>query len=246
VLAVAAELIVDDFGVTYVDVDGVEERGLLDVLWSVPFERVLPVRGFSSFKGQRNFSGWWWLATTGEHVGFESWLERDQLMMLDFDRDVVAVSSQPFWLSWRDGARRRRHAPDYFARSADGSALVMDVRPDDRIPSEDAEAFAVTAAACELVGWRYLRVGAVDAVFAANVRWLAGYRHRRFGVGERAELLRGVFATPRPLAEGVAVAGDGLALLPVLFHLLWSGVLVTDAVVAPLGADSIICAAGVS
>jgi hypothetical protein len=42
---------------------------------------------------------------------------------------------------------------------------------------EDAEVSAMTAAACESVGWQYRRVGAIDLVLAANVRWLAVYRH---------------------------------------------------------------------
>jgi hypothetical protein len=41
--------------------------------------------------------------------------------------------------------RSRRHAPDLFARRADGTAVVVDVRPDDRVPAKDAEVFAVTA-----------------------------------------------------------------------------------------------------
>lgn len=34
-------------------------------------------------------------ATTGAHVGFESWLERDHLMLLDFDPGVVGIAAQP-------------------------------------------------------------------------------------------------------------------------------------------------------
>jgi hypothetical protein len=75
-------------------------------------------------------------------------------MLMDFDPDVRAVSAQPFWLRWRDGGgRSRRHAPDFFARKADGTGVVVDVRPDDRIPERDAETFAVTASACEVAGW---------------------------------------------------------------------------------------------
>ena len=88
-----------------------------------------PVRNFPSFRGQRNFPGLWWFATTGAHVGHESWVERDQLMALDADPDVVGVLSQPFWIHWRDGTR---HAPDYFVRRRDGSVVVVDVREDDR------------------------------------------------------------------------------------------------------------------
>ncbi len=62
-------------------------------------------------------------------MGYESWLERDRLMLLDFDPLVTSMSSQPFRLSWADlGGKRVRHTPDFFVRRADGTALVVDVR----------------------------------------------------------------------------------------------------------------------
>ena len=67
------------------------------------FEDAAPARSFRWSRGQGHFPGWWWLATTGRHVGYESWLERDHLMLLDFDPAVTAVASQPFWLHWHDG-----------------------------------------------------------------------------------------------------------------------------------------------
>lgn len=241
--ALAAEFVAEDVGVTFVDADAGPRQVPLSMASGVRFERVPPVREFASFRGQRNFTGLWWCATTGAHVGFESWLERDHVMLLDFDPDVVGLSSQPFWLSWSVSGRRRRHAPDLFARLRDGTAVVVDARPDERIKAEDAEVFAATAWACEEVGWDYRRVGAVDLVLVGNVRWLAGYRHRRFAHLEVAEHLRAVFATARPLSEGVVAVGDRLGVLPVLFHLLWSGALVTDLTIAPLSPDSIIATA---
>lgn len=78
----------------------------------------------------------------GAHVGFESWLERDNLMLLDFDPAVAAVSSQPFWLFWNaENGKTRSHAPDYFARLHDGSAVVVDCRPIERIKPKDAATF---------------------------------------------------------------------------------------------------------
>jgi hypothetical protein len=41
--------------------------------------------------------------------------------MLDFSPEVVAFSSQPFWLTWPASGKLRRHAPNYFARLADGT-----------------------------------------------------------------------------------------------------------------------------
>ena len=121
------------------------------------------------------------LAATGEHVCFESWVERGTVMLLDFDPDVVAVSSQPFCLTWAGQPRARRHVPDFFARLADGSAAVIDVRPDELVGADDAEVFAATQRACAAVGWGYRRVRAADPVLAANVRWLSGFRHRHCG-----------------------------------------------------------------
>jgi hypothetical protein len=54
-------------------------------------------------------------------VGFESWLERDHVLHLDFDPSVVGLASQPLWLYWTDeGGKPNSHAPDFFARRSDG------------------------------------------------------------------------------------------------------------------------------
>lgn len=200
----------------------------------LPFERFSPVRAFPSFRGQSSFPGWWWFATTGLHVGYESWLERDHLIRLDADPDVVGVASQPFWIRWRHGGATRRHAPDYFVRGSDGGALILDVRADDRIEARDAEAFAAAERACAAVGWQYRRVGALDSVLAANLRWLSGYRHPRCARAAVATELVRVFTTPTELLRGARAVGDPIVVLPTLFHLLWSGRLVAELSAAPL------------
>jgi hypothetical protein len=227
--------------VVFVDEAGAKQSGALQVLWSTGFEHVSPVRSFGSFQGQRSFQGSWWFATTGEHVGFESWVERDAVMLLDFDPDVVAVSSQPFCLTWAGQPRARRHVPDYFARLADGSAVVIDVRPDELVGADDAEVFAATQRACAAVGWGYRRVGEVGAVLAANVRWLSGFRHRRCGNAlAGSELVRRVAAGPVTVADLAGCAGDPVAVLPVLYHLLWRGVLAADLAAAPLSGRTVV------
>ncbi|MFC6567159.1 TnsA-like heteromeric transposase endonuclease subunit [Actinoplanes utahensis] len=120
-------------------------------------------------------------------VGFESWLERDHAILLDFDPQVRTFASQPFWLHWRDVStgRTRTHAPDFFARLADGGGLVIDCRPADRVEERSAVAFTATRRACESVGWRYRLVGEIDPVPVVNLRWLAGYRHGRYGCDRR-------------------------------------------------------------
>ena len=116
-----------------------------------------------------------------------------------------------------------------FARLADGSGVVIDVRPDDRIEPKDAEAFDATGRACGLAGWGFRRVGrsrtrcwrrtsVAGAVPAPAVR----------AAGPWPALLLEVFAAPAPLMAGAVAAGDPMAVLPVLFHLMWRHALTAD------------------
>lgn len=45
------------------------------------------MRSFPSYRGQRNWPGWWCSATSGALVGCESRLECDHAMAQDFDSD---------------------------------------------------------------------------------------------------------------------------------------------------------------
>jgi hypothetical protein len=208
------------------------------------FERVRPVREFPSYPGQRGFPGLWWSSTMRDLVGYESWLKRDQVMMLDFSPQVVAFAAQPFWLTWPDGAVKRRHAPDYFARLADGTGLVIDVRADDDIGSENSLAFAAAEQACLSAGWVYQRAGALAPVLAANLRWLSDYKHPRALNPVYASALTAAFACPSPLMKAVAGVGDPIAVLPSAFHMLWSGRLHADLTGCPLSGSSPVTAAG--
>jgi hypothetical protein len=217
------------FELAFVDGDdGREIRQCLADCAGLRFEDVPPARRFPSYAGQRNYPGLYYAATMDRHVAFESWLERDQAMAMDFDPDIAGFAPQPFWLFWPGPGRVRSHVPDFFARTADGSGIVIDCRPADRVKPRDAEAFAATEQACEQAGWTFQLVTGHDGVWLDNVRWLAGYRHRRHHCEPAVSALTTVFRQPTPLAEGAYVAGDPVAVLPVLFHLLWLGLLSAD------------------
>ncbi|MFE0133331.1 TnsA-like heteromeric transposase endonuclease subunit [Streptomyces sp. NPDC059037] len=224
-----------DVHVGFVGPDGARRLGPLARYWGEPFELTSPARKFAAFKGQKNFTGDYWAVTSRSLVGYESWVERDAAMALDFDPAVVALASQPFCLVWPDGDRDREHTPDYFARLADGTGMVVDVRPQKLVDEEAAEVFAVTARICESVGWQFRLVGDLDQPFRANLRWLARYRHPRCYRRPVADRLREVFCEPQMLLAGAEQVGDRLAVLPVLYHLLWQHELTADLVSAPLG-----------
>ena len=67
----------EGFEAVYVGDDGAERW----VPWAFVPEVLAglgpPVRSFPSYRGQRNFPGWYWSATEGRRIGFESWVERD-------------------------------------------------------------------------------------------------------------------------------------------------------------------------
>jgi hypothetical protein len=233
------------FSLEYVREDGTRDREPLAACRAGRFEEAVPVRSFHWAKGAAHFPGLWWSSTTSAHVGFESWLERDHVMLMDFDPAITGIASQPFWLHWQDGdGRLRRHAPDFFARRADGGGVVVDVRPDDRIPAEDAEVFRVTALACGQAGWEFRRAGTIDPVLRANVRWLSRYRHPRCRREPVAAALLEAFTEGLPLLAGAARAGDPVAVLPVAYHLLWQRELSCDLSVLLGGASMAWRAAG--
>ncbi|GGN25824.1 hypothetical protein [Streptomyces fuscichromogenes] len=94
VLRGGAQPEVSDFDLAWLE-RGDEVRKPLGYAAEVAFEEVAPVRGFPSYRGQRHFPGLYWSATTGRHVGFESWLERDHAILMDFDPQVVGFASHP-------------------------------------------------------------------------------------------------------------------------------------------------------
>ena len=111
----------------------------------------------------------------------------------------------------------------------------------DKIDEDLRHKAAVTAAACGIIGWDYRVAVEPDPVWAANLRWLSGYRHPRFGDEQLEELLITLFACPQPLGQAARQAGDPIQVRPVLFHLLWRGRLSAD-LGRPLGETTVVTA----
>jgi hypothetical protein len=91
--------VVDDelgFELCYLDEAGSERREG-PALWAgLRPEGFHPVREFRWARGQGHLPGLWWSATTGAHVGYESWLERDLIrtirrVIIIADRDRIGL-----------------------------------------------------------------------------------------------------------------------------------------------------------
>ncbi len=155
------------------------------------------------------------------------------LMLLDFDPTVVAVAGQPFRLRFGQKDAPYSHVPDVFARYADGSAVVLDVKGALATSTEkNRKVFGRTAEALAELGMGYRIATEPDPVLMSNVRWLAGYRRPqhltdevRLHIADAAETGTVKAVTTR------AARSAGLpeaVIRPVLFHLMWHRLLVAD------------------
>lgn len=214
----------------------------VDELWSIPFEKCVPVRKASSYKGQKNFTGEWWCSTTQTHISFESWVERDYLIAADFDPDITGISVQPFTFRFLSAAgKQRQHTPDVFLRTRSGDGVVVDVRPDRLVDHKAREAFDATSELCSRAGWTYRRAGDQPAIRAANLRWLAGYRNPRNRRQDVVtDLISLLTATPKTIGEAAVASGEPILVLPTLYHLLWTHEIDVDVDSASIGERTLI------
>lgn len=199
---------------------GVEgRRDSADVV-DVEFEAVDKVRTPKSWKHKRNYTGHYWAATTGGHVWFESLYERVALMQMDRDPGVAAISSQPMWIYW--AGTSRRHAPDFFVRFRDGSAAVVDVKPQSRIEPDDAEAFDWTSVLCDELGWDYFVVRDISESEGRNLRFLSGYRYDRWRDLASVDVMRAHSGESARLSEWASLL-EGVAAQPLgaVYSALW-------------------------
>ena len=207
---------------------------------SVPLRQVqarqviaaVPWRKTRSARGQAHYPGYFWSATMGAHVIYESRLELARLLLADFDRDVVAIAAQPFLLQALVGGRARRHVPDFLLAHADKSVRVVNVKPASKLAEPRiAEALSWPGRLIEDHGWQYEIWSGADPVLLANLRFLAGYRRPGLLPGD---LLDDVLAAVQPgdTIGGVIGRMSGVRrpaeVKAAVLRLLWQQRLATD------------------
>ena len=202
-----------------------------------------PWRSARSARGQAHYPGYYWSATSGGHVIYESRLELARLLLADFDPGVTAIAAQPFLLRAQAGGRVRRHVPDFLLVRADQTVQVVNVKPAARLADPAvAEALAWPGRLFEARGWDHEIWTGAAPVLLANVRFLAGYRRPGMppdevtsavlGEARPGERLGGLLdrlerAWPRPAAKAAVL------------RLLWQRRLSTD-LSRPLDAGSVL------
>jgi hypothetical protein len=161
-----------------VRVGGEEVRGCLADLPLERLRRCGPVRSPGVYRRQRHMPGRWFSTTAGRFLEYESLLERDWMLLMDFDRQVEWICEQPLRLRYRKNSEPASHVPDLLVWRA-GTWELCDVKSVERL--EDPGFLAqveATGLACAEAGFGYRVLSEPDRQLLANVRWLAGFRGR--------------------------------------------------------------------
>ena len=163
-------------------------------------------------------------------VAYESRLEMTVLLQLDFNKFVHSVVSQPFTLHYLQNGKSYYHTPDFFVRSTDGNGEIINVKPHKFIGRENnVRAFHACESVSHQMGLAYSTRSELNPVLLANLFWLSGYRRIVASVDDLAPKLIDAALNPIPICQIINfVNGVPSIIRPVLFHLLWKGVLTTD------------------
>jgi len=226
-----------DARVGFRDAAGRESAADLAVVSAEVLAAGRPWRVFRWRQGQAHYSGWYWSATTGGHVVYESRLELARLLLADFDPRVAVIAAQPFLVSAPSGCRTRRHVPDFLIIDRDGGVCVVNVKPADQLAvPEVAEALAWAGEVFASRGWRHEIWSGAAPVLLANVRFLAGYRYADRVDAGLAAVIAGEAPDNPTIGElerdWPGRPGDARA---AVLHLIWRGAFRADLAV-PLSA----------
>lgn len=184
---------------------------------------------------------------------FESSLEQDFLLMLEFDRGVLRFASQPITIRWKEAGRQRRYTPDALVEYT--SSML------DHFPHLKPTLFEVKPEAVLRRDWRTLKPKFKAAIhwcreydcrfriitesyirtaYLRNIKFLMQFGNERFRFvdrsiqGEAQGALRSVLfelgrTTPQQLLD--RISGDRsrhVDLLPHIWHLVRCGAIGVD------------------
>ena len=166
-------------------------------------------------------------------AGHESSLERDWLMVLDFDWRVRRIVEQPYTLRPTINGRRTRYTPDVLADFDDGGnawTVVYEVKSIDEI-REDWQLlrprFKAALHDCRVRGWKFKLITErdLDTPYVNNLRFLRRYRHLPANPMHTQAIWLALTAlgptTPRALMEATWRDEDRrLAAIPYLWEMI--------------------------
>jgi len=199
---------------------------------------ITPVRPIKL--SRRSFTGR--IAMDGGSATFESTLERDWLVVLDFDKTVAELREQPFTLIYDTPGGKRKYTPDVMAKfntvTGKVDTIVYEVKPREELRANWARyecRFRAAIRHCKSQGWRFRIVTEreIRTPFLDNAKFLRRYRNLQRDSLFAGQLLYSLKAlgetTPQALlAAAYWTTETKMAALPTLWKLLAEREICTD------------------
>jgi hypothetical protein len=171
---------------------------------------------------QKNIPGLFWVSQLNELIWYENRLEMFILKQIDFSLNIKAILPQPFELHFKKDGKSGQHVPDFLVWLKDGQRLLLNVRSKRTIGTQTCQRMiSVCTELCDSIGWNYSTMRNPDAIFLANLNWLAGYRRTPPNFKRLAADIINSFNGKRKIGEILIEFTPPALLRPVLFHLLW-------------------------
>lgn len=122
---------------------------------------------------------------SGKMASFESSLERDWLVVLDFDPAVRWIQEQPFTIDYVTSGKARRYTPDVIAEHEQGGevrTIVYEIKPREILRSKWSlyrPRFKAAVHFCKEKGWRFKIVteSEIRTPYLENAKFLRRYRN---------------------------------------------------------------------
>lgn len=141
----------------------------------------------------------------GGAADFESSLERDWLLALDFDPSVQTIQIQPFSLQYEHEGSMRRYTPDVqadFVSAAGGETVVYEIKPWEELHANWLSyrpRFKAAVCYCRRRGWRFkiMTERQVRTALLENAKFLRRYR----GLPEQDLFVQQLMYTMRALGK---------------------------------------------
>lgn len=122
---------------------------------------------------------------SGKMASFESSLERDWLVVLDFDSAVRWIREQPFTIEYVTNGKARRYTPDVMVEHEQGGTvrtIVYEIKPREILRSKWSlyrPRFKAAVHFCKEKGWRFKIVteAEIRTPYLENAKFLRRYRN---------------------------------------------------------------------
>lgn len=186
-------------------------------------------------------------------VAFESSLEQDFLLLLEFDRGVLRYASQPITIRWEIDGRKRRYTPDVLIEyTADMmeryphlKPTLFEVKPEAILKRDWTvlrPKFRAAIQWCREYNCRFRLVTEryIQTPYLRNVKFLKHFGNDRFRFADpltkgtaqgaiRSTLFELARTTPQELLEAISSdKGRQVELLPYVWHLVRCGAVGVD------------------